>query len=129
MPSSEERKLVTVLLADLAGSTELATRHGPEQLRALLSAFFEEMAREVRAFGGTVEKYAGDDGEADAAFRQRLDILEEIQSQPELAQTLLAYGRFALSEDAPRGRALIQQASGSSGAWARRAGSRKRTQH
>jgi class 3 adenylate cyclase len=44
MPSLEERKLVTVLFADLAGSTELATRHDPEQLRGLLAAFFEEMA-------------------------------------------------------------------------------------
>ena len=60
MPSSEERKLVTVLFGDLAGSTELAVRHDPEQLRALLSAFFEEMAQQIRAFGGVVEKYAGD---------------------------------------------------------------------
>jgi len=60
MPPSEERKLVTVLFADLAGSTELAVRQDPEQLRALLSAFFEEMAQQIRAFGGVVEKYAGD---------------------------------------------------------------------
>ncbi|MGQ0548453.1 MAG: ATP-binding protein [Armatimonadota bacterium] len=56
----EERKLVTVLFADLAGSTELSVRYDPEPLRGLLSAFFEEMAHEVRVFGGTVEKYAGD---------------------------------------------------------------------
>src|SRR5688572_3907183 len=60
MPPAEERKLVTVLFADLAGSTELAVRHDPEQLRALLTAYFEEMAQQVRAFGGVVEKYAGD---------------------------------------------------------------------
>ncbi len=56
----EERKLVTVLFADLARSTELATGRDPEQLRSLLSAFFEEMAQQIQAFGGTVEKYAGD---------------------------------------------------------------------
>jgi len=60
MPPSEERKLVTVLFADLARSTELAVRHDPEQLRSLLSAFFEEMAQQIRSFGGVVEKYAGD---------------------------------------------------------------------
>jgi class 3 adenylate cyclase len=60
MSPAEERKLVTVLFADLAGSTELAVRHDPEQLRALLTAYFEEMAQQVRAFGGVVEKYAGD---------------------------------------------------------------------
>jgi len=40
MLASNERKPVTVLFADLAGSTELATRHDPEHLRALLAAFF-----------------------------------------------------------------------------------------
>jgi class 3 adenylate cyclase len=60
MPPAEERKLVTVLFADLAGSTELAVRQDPEQLRALLTAYFEEMAQQIRAFGGVVEKYAGD---------------------------------------------------------------------
>jgi class 3 adenylate cyclase/tetratricopeptide (TPR) repeat protein len=60
MPPSEERKLVTVLFADLVGSTELAVRQDPEQLRALLSAFFDEMTQQIRAFGGVVEKYAGD---------------------------------------------------------------------
>ena len=56
----EERKLVTVLFADLAQSTALFAGRDVEQVRAMLGAFFEEMAREVRAFGGTVEKYAGD---------------------------------------------------------------------
>jgi class 3 adenylate cyclase/tetratricopeptide (TPR) repeat protein len=60
MTSGEERKVVTVVFADLAGSTELAQRHDPEQLRQLLSAFFEEMSQQIRSFGGTVEKYAGD---------------------------------------------------------------------
>lgn len=41
MPPSDERKPVTVLFADLAGSTELATLHDPAHLRAFLSAFFE----------------------------------------------------------------------------------------
>ena len=56
----DERKLVTVLFADVAGSTELATRHDAEALRALLSAFFQEMRHRIEAFDGTVEKFAGD---------------------------------------------------------------------
>ncbi|MGD2270295.1 MAG: adenylate/guanylate cyclase domain-containing protein, partial [Desulfobacterales bacterium] len=56
----EERKLVTVVFADLVGSTELAVQRDPEQLRGLLSSFFEEMAQQIRSFGGTLEKYAGD---------------------------------------------------------------------
>jgi hypothetical protein len=35
MAGTDERKPVTVLFADLAGSTELVTRHDPEHLRAL----------------------------------------------------------------------------------------------
>jgi class 3 adenylate cyclase/tetratricopeptide (TPR) repeat protein len=57
---SAERKIVTVLFADLAGSTELVQRHDAEQVRALLGAFFEEMTQRIEAFGGTIEKYAGD---------------------------------------------------------------------
>jgi predicted ATPase/class 3 adenylate cyclase len=56
----DERKLVTVLFADLVRSTQLVAEHDAEDVRAMLHAFFEEMAREIRAFGGTVEKYAGD---------------------------------------------------------------------
>ncbi len=56
----DERKPVTVLFADLVGSTELATRQDPEQLRSMLAAFFDEMREQIQAFGGTVEKYAGD---------------------------------------------------------------------
>ncbi|HVS08329.1 MAG TPA: adenylate/guanylate cyclase domain-containing protein, partial [Planctomycetota bacterium] len=56
----DERKPVTVLFADVVGSTELATRQDPEQLRAMLAAFFDEMREEIQTFGGTVEKYAGD---------------------------------------------------------------------
>lgn len=58
--SKVERKLVTVVFADLVGSTELSVRQDAEKLRSLLAAFFEEMAQPIRAFGGTVEKYAGD---------------------------------------------------------------------
>jgi len=60
MAATDERKPVTVLFADLKGSAELATQHDPEQLRALLSAFFDEMRQQIEAFGGTVEKFAGD---------------------------------------------------------------------
>ena len=56
----DERKPVTVLFADLVGSTELATRQDPEHLRAMLGAFFDEMREQIQALGGTVEKYAGD---------------------------------------------------------------------
>ena len=48
--------------------------------------------------------------EADAAFRRSFDVLDEIQSRPELAQTLLAYGRFRRGDNRQEDRILIQRA-------------------
>jgi hypothetical protein len=52
----------------------------------------------------------GDQTEADAAFRRSLEVLDAIQSPPELAQTLLAYGRFRLGDNSQEDRALIERA-------------------
>ncbi len=57
---SEERKLATVLFADLVGSTELADSQNPERTRALLNRFYDAMAAEIEGAGGTVEKFVGD---------------------------------------------------------------------
>jgi hypothetical protein len=54
----------------------------------------------------------GDRAEADAAFRRSIEVLEEIQSRPELAQTLLAYGRFRRGDNTLEDRALIERALG-----------------
>jgi class 3 adenylate cyclase/tetratricopeptide (TPR) repeat protein len=56
----EERKIVTMLFADLTASTEMAARLDPEDLRSVLKPFFEAMAEEVERYGGTVEKFIGD---------------------------------------------------------------------
>src|SRR5438445_1242388 len=56
----DERKVATVLFADLVGSTELGASQDPERTRAMLERFYAAMAAEVGAAGGTVEKYAGD---------------------------------------------------------------------
>jgi class 3 adenylate cyclase/tetratricopeptide (TPR) repeat protein len=55
-----ERKLVTVLFADLVGSTALGGSQDPERTRALLDLFYDAMAEEIERAGGTVEKFAGD---------------------------------------------------------------------
>jgi class 3 adenylate cyclase len=57
---AEERKLATVLFADLVGSTELAGGQDPERVRAMLDRFYDAMAAEVERAGGTVEKFVGD---------------------------------------------------------------------
>jgi class 3 adenylate cyclase len=58
--ASGERKLATIVFADLVGSTELGAAQDPERTRALLDRFYDAMAEEVEAAGGTVEKFAGD---------------------------------------------------------------------
>jgi class 3 adenylate cyclase/tetratricopeptide (TPR) repeat protein len=58
--AGEERKLVTVLFADLVGSTEYAGDRDPERVRARLEAFYHAMREEIERTGGTIEKFAGD---------------------------------------------------------------------
>ena len=59
-PDKSERKLATVIFADLVGSTQLGGSQDPERTRALLDRFYDAMAAEIDTAGGTVEKFAGD---------------------------------------------------------------------
>lgn len=56
----DERRVVTVMFADIIGSTPLADRLDPEDMRAILASYFNLMAEQIRRHGGTVEKYIGD---------------------------------------------------------------------
>jgi len=70
-PTSDERKVATVLFADLVGSTELASDEDPERGRALLERFYDAMGSEIQNSGGTVEKFAGDAVMAATGTRRR----------------------------------------------------------
>jgi class 3 adenylate cyclase len=59
-PMSEERRLVTVLFSDVAGSTGLGEQIDPEDLRALMGRYFTIAQDAVTTHGGTVEKFIGD---------------------------------------------------------------------
>jgi class 3 adenylate cyclase/tetratricopeptide (TPR) repeat protein len=56
----EERKVVTVLFADLVGFTSRSEQLDPEDVRALLSPYYARLRTELERFGGTVEKFIGD---------------------------------------------------------------------
>src|SRR5579871_4095649 len=56
----EERRIVTVLFADMAGFTARAERLDPEDVRAILSKYYARLRTEIEGFGGTVEKFIGD---------------------------------------------------------------------
>jgi class 3 adenylate cyclase/tetratricopeptide (TPR) repeat protein len=55
-----ERRVVSVLFADLAGSTAVGERLDPEDVRQLQGELFELVNAEVERFGGVTEKFVGD---------------------------------------------------------------------
>jgi class 3 adenylate cyclase/tetratricopeptide (TPR) repeat protein len=82
----EQRKVVTILFADVVGSTELAGQRDPEVVRAMMARYFMRIGEISAAYGGTVEKFAGDaamvvfgvpavhDDDAERAVRTALEI-------------------------------------------------------
>ncbi|HYY32126.1 MAG TPA: adenylate/guanylate cyclase domain-containing protein [Gaiellaceae bacterium] len=56
----EERRVVTILFADLVGFTARAERLDPEDVRAILSPYYGRLRSEIESFGGNVEKFIGD---------------------------------------------------------------------
>lgn len=56
----EQRKVVTILFADLSGSTPLAEKLDPEELRGILGSYFGVLARQIQRYEGTIDKYIGD---------------------------------------------------------------------
>src|SRR5919198_4300894 len=55
-----ERRLVSVLFADLVGFTTLSETRDAEEVRELLSRYFDSCRRIISLYGGTVEKFIGD---------------------------------------------------------------------
>ena len=58
--STEERKVVTVMFADLVGSTKLSTRLDPERFRQVTATFFGAVSEELESLRGRAEKFVGD---------------------------------------------------------------------
>lgn len=96
----EERRVVTVMFADIIGSTPLADRMDPEEMRAILTGYFNLMTEQIRKHGGTVEKYIGDavmavfgspiahEDDPDRAIRAALDMQDALNlfNEQRLAQ-------------------------------------------
>ena len=85
-----ERRLLTIMFCDLVGSTELATRLDPEDLREIIAKYHARAAEVLTRFGGFVAKYMGDgilayfgyphahEEDAEQAVRAGLAIVDEI---------------------------------------------------
>ena len=94
-----ERRLVTVLFADLVGFTTLAEGRDPEATRELLTAYFETARDAIERHGGTIEKFIGDavmavwgtpiarEDDAERAVRAGLELVDAV---PGLAEDLQA---------------------------------------
>ena len=92
----EERKIVTVLFADLVGFTSRAERLDPEAVRAFLASYHARLRTELERFGGTVEKFIGDavmaifgapvarEDDAERAVRAALAIRDWVRADEEL---------------------------------------------
>jgi class 3 adenylate cyclase/tetratricopeptide (TPR) repeat protein len=59
-PAREQRKLVTIVFADLIGSTAMAERLDPETVRGVMSRYYAAMRAVLERHGGRVEKFIGD---------------------------------------------------------------------
>ena len=89
--ASEERKLVTVLFTDIAGSTAAAEKLDPEDVRARLAPYYALVRGVLERYGGTVEKFIGDavvalfgaplahEDDSERAVRAALAVREAVQ--------------------------------------------------
>jgi class 3 adenylate cyclase/tetratricopeptide (TPR) repeat protein len=87
-----ERRLVSVLFADLVGFTTLTEDRDPEETRELLTRYFELGREVIERYGGTVEKFIGDavmavwgaptahEDDAERAVRAALDLVDAVQT-------------------------------------------------
>ncbi|MBA3737598.1 MAG: AAA family ATPase [Actinobacteria bacterium] len=89
---STERRVVSILFADLVGSTNLAEGRDPEEVRDLLSRYFDAARETIERYGGLVEKFIGDavmavwgtptahEDDAERAVRAALELLEGVEA-------------------------------------------------
>ena len=97
-----ERRHLTVLFADLVGSTELTNRFDPEDMRILLQRYQDAVAGAVSRYGGYVAKYLGDgvlvffgwprayEDHAVRAIKAGLDVVQRVNDQKAPDGTLLS---------------------------------------
>ena len=88
----EQRKTVTLLFCDVAGSTSLGERLDPETLRRVMRRYFDEIEAVVTRHGGTVEKFVGDAAMAVFGIPQvhEDDALRAVRAAAEIREQLPA---------------------------------------
>ncbi len=88
----DERRLVTVLFADITGFTSLAERHDPESVKSAVDRLLRSLAGVVEKYGGTVDKFIGDnimavfgapfahEDDTERALRAALEMRERVEA-------------------------------------------------
>jgi class 3 adenylate cyclase/tetratricopeptide (TPR) repeat protein len=121
---AEERRLVTVLFADVTGSTALGEALDPEALRGLLARYFTIARTVVESYGGTVEKFIGDavmavfglplahGDDVARALDAALELRDRVRADPALGERLpirlgVNTGEVVASRDASAGDFLV----------------------
>jgi class 3 adenylate cyclase len=89
-----ERKVVSVLFADLVGSTALGEATDPEALRARMRRYFADIRATIERHGGTVEKFIGDAVMAvfGVPVAREDDALRAVRSAVEIRDAVVAHG-------------------------------------
>ena len=101
---SEERRVVTVVFADVVGSTRLGEELDAEEVRSLLAAYYEIARDVVATHGGTLEKFIGDavmgvfgmpqahGDDAERALSAAIQLRERVRADETLVDLRLRFG-------------------------------------
>jgi class 3 adenylate cyclase/tetratricopeptide (TPR) repeat protein len=91
-PAASERRVVSVLFADLVGFTTLSESQDAEEVRELLTRYFDTCRKLIVRYGGSVEKFIGDavmavwgtpvaqEDDAERAVRAALDLVDAVHT-------------------------------------------------
>ncbi len=141
-----ERRICSVVFADLVGFTPLSESMDPEDVRALLSRYFESASTVITRYGGVVEKFIGDavmavwgtpvagEGDAERAVRAAMDLVADVSGLAaevgvrglqaragvvtgEVAVTLAAAGQGMAAGDAVNTAARVQTTADAGSVW------------
>jgi class 3 adenylate cyclase len=101
---TEERRLVTIVFADVVGSTTLGEQLDAEDIRAMLASYYAIAKDVITAHGGTIEKFIGDavmgvfglphahGDDAERALSASLELRDRVRGDPNLADLKLRFG-------------------------------------